>query len=77
MLSLDDIKDGETNRGLLARIVGSERVWRLIQNFDVIRGQVLRRLEDQASADGKTPLRRITPTPHPAIEDFLLSLSRA
>ena len=25
VLSLDDIKDGETNRGLLARIVGSER----------------------------------------------------
>ena len=52
-------------------------VWRLVKHFDVIRGQVLRRLEDQASADGKTPLRRITSTPHPAIEDFLLSLSRA
>ena len=25
VLSLDDIKDGETNRGLLARIVGSDR----------------------------------------------------
>ena len=26
MLSLDEIKDGETNRGLLARIVGSGRL---------------------------------------------------
>ena len=52
-------------------------VWRLVKNLDVIRGKVLRRLEDKAPADGKTPLRRPNLEPHPAIEDFLLSLRRA
>ena len=53
-------------------------VWRLIKNFDVIRRKVLRRLEDKAPADGNAPpARRPNLKPHPAIEDFLLSLRRA
>ena len=54
-----------------------EQVWRLITHLDVIRGRVLRRLQDTAPTDGKTPRRRLTLTPHPAIENFLLSLRRA
>ncbi|RJP18956.1 MAG: hypothetical protein C4529_11880 [Deltaproteobacteria bacterium] len=53
-------------------------VWRLVKNLDVIRGKVLRRLEDKAPADGDgSPPRRPNLKPHPAIEDFLLSLRRA
>ncbi len=52
-------------------------VWRLVQNLDVIRGKVLRRLEDQAPADGDAPPPRPNLKPHPAIEDFLVSLRRA
>ncbi len=52
-------------------------VWRLMKHLDVIRGKVLRRLEDQAPADEETPPGRPTLTPHPAIEDFLLALRRA
>jgi hypothetical protein len=53
-------------------------VWRLVKNLDVIRGKILRRLEDKAAADrdnaspGRPNLK-----PHPAIEDFLLTLRRA
>ena len=49
-------------------------VWRLIKNLDVIRGKVLRRLEDKALVDGASPPQRPNLKPHPAIEDFLLSL---
>ena len=52
-------------------------VWRLMKHLAVIRGKVLRRLEDQAPADENTPPRRPTLTPHPAVEDFLLALRRA
>ena len=52
-------------------------VWRLMKHLAVIRGKVLRRLEDQAPADEKTPPRRPTLTPPPAVEDFLLALRRA
>jgi hypothetical protein len=53
-------------------------VWRLVKNLDVIRGKVLRRLEDEAPADEDgPPRRRPNLKPHPAIEDFLLSLRRA
>jgi hypothetical protein len=53
-------------------------VWRLVQNLDVIRGKVLRRLEDN-EPDGEND-RAPKPTklkPHPAIEEFLLTLRRA
>ena len=52
-------------------------VWRLMKHLDVLRGKVLRRIEDQAPADEKTPPGRPTLTPHPAIEDFLLALRRS
>lgn len=53
-------------------------VWRLVKNLDVIRGKVLRRLDDKAPGDGDgAPPRRPNLKPHPAIEDFLLSLRRA
>ncbi len=53
-------------------------VWRLIKNIDLIRRKVLRRLEDNApeEGDGGAP-RRPNLKPHPAVEDFLLSLRRA
>ena len=49
-------------------------VWQLVESMDMIRGRVLRRLDDQSesfegSRDSKTQ-------PHPAIEGFLLSLKR-
>lgn len=53
-------------------------VWRLVTNLDVIRGKILRRLDDKAPAEGDAPPpRRPNLKPHPAIEDFLLSLRRA
>ena len=52
--------------------VDDDLVWRLIKNLDVIRGKILRRLEDQAPADA--PPRRPNLTPHPAIEEFLRSI---
>ncbi len=58
--------------------VDDDLVWRLIKNLDVIRGKVLRRLEDRTLADeDRPPVRRPNLKPHPAIEDFLLSLRRA
>ncbi len=53
-------------------------VWRLVKNLDVIRGKILRRLQDDVTADEDgTPPRRPNLRPHPAIEDFLLSVRRA
>lgn len=52
-------------------------VWRLIKNLDVIRGKTLRRLDDEPPGDdAKSWYRRPNMKPHPAIEDFLLSLRR-
>ena len=53
-------------------------VWRLVKNLDVIRGKVLRRLDDRepGGRDGPAP-RRPNLKPHPAIEDFLLDIRRA
>jgi len=52
-------------------------VWRLIKNLDVIRGKTLRRLDDEPTDDeAKSWYRRPNLKPHPAIEDFLLSLRR-
>ena len=53
-------------------------VWRLVKNLDVIRRKVLRRLEDKARVECDDPQpRKPNLKPHPAIEDFLLSLRRA
>ncbi len=55
-----------------------ELVWRLIKNLDVIRGKMLRRLEDQASVDAEgPPARRPMLKPHPAIEEFLRAIRSA
>lgn len=50
-------------------------VWRLIKNLDVIRGKILRRLDDQAPTEA--PPRRPNLKPHPAIEEFLRSIRSA
>ena len=53
-------------------------VWRLVKNLDVIRGKILRRLDDEPPGDEPQPwYRRPSMKPHPAIEDFLLSLRRS
>ena len=52
-------------------------IWRLVKNFDSIRRKYLRRLEDKdPDDDGGGPPKRPNLKPHPAIEDFLLSLRR-
>jgi len=57
--------------------VDDDLVWRLVKSLDVIRGKILRRLEDnELSDDTAVPPRRPL-KPHPAIEDFLLSLRKA
>ncbi len=57
--------------------VDDDLVWRLVKNLDVIRGKVLRRLEDKEVPDDTAlPPNRSHLKPHPAIEDFLLSLRK-
>ncbi len=57
--------------------VEDDVIWRLVKNIDVIRRKVLRRLEDKAPEEGDgSPPKRPNLKPHPAIEDFLLSLRR-
>lgn len=51
--------------------VDDDLVWCLVRNFDLIRDKALRRLQDEV-IPGSPP-----PIPHPAIQDFLLSLGRA
>ena len=54
-------------------------VWRLIRNLDVIRGRVMRRLndreEDECDGNG-SPEKPINLKPHPAIQDFLIKIRR-
>jgi hypothetical protein len=57
--------------------IEDEVVWRLVKNLDVIHRKVLRRLDDKdPDQEGGGPPRRPNLKPHPAIEDFLLSLRR-
>lgn len=65
--------------GLVAvHAVDDDLIWRLVKSLDVIRGRILRRLEDEALADRpESQLHKSNLKPHPAIEDFLLSLRRA
>lgn len=57
--------------------VEDDVVWRLIRNLDVIRRRTLRRLENKDPDDeGGGPPKRPNLKPHPAIQDFLLSLRR-
>lgn len=57
--------------------IDDDLVWRLIQNLDVIRGRALRRLHDEDRADEAPTSGEPNLRPHPAIQDFLLSLRRA
>jgi len=57
--------------------VEDDVVWRLVRSLDAIRRKFLRRLEDKDPDDeGGGPPKRPNLKPHPAIEDFLLSLRR-
>jgi hypothetical protein len=57
--------------------VEDDVIWRLVKNLDVIRRKYLRRLDDKDPDDeGGGPPRRPHLKPHPAIEDFLLTLRR-
>ena len=57
--------------------VEDDVVWRIVKNLDAIRRKYLRRLEDKdPDDDGGGPPRRSHLNPHPAIEDFLLTLRR-
>lgn len=64
--------------GLIAvHELDDDLVWRLVKSLDVIRGKILRRLADREPPDDEgPPLRRPNVKPHPAIEEFLLSLRR-
>lgn len=58
--------------------VEDDVVWRLVKSLDVIRQKFMRRLEETDPDDeGGGPPRRPNLKPHPAIEDFLLSLRKA
>jgi hypothetical protein len=78
---IDDVFEEEALviGGLVAvHEIDDDVVWHLVKNLDVIRGKALRRLEDKAPEDeDRLPRRRPNLKPHPAIEDFLLSLRRA
>jgi hypothetical protein len=57
--------------------VEDDLVWRLIRNIDAIRRKFLRRLEETGPDDeGGGAHRRLNLKPHPAIEEFLLSVRR-
>ena len=52
-------------------------IWRLVKSLDAIRRKYLRRLGDEDPDDeGGGPANRPHLKPHPAIEDFLLTLRR-
>lgn len=57
--------------------VDDDLVWRLVRSLDVIRGKVLRQLEDQGGIDGESDLtKQQRYKPHPAIEEVLSKLRR-
>ena len=52
-------------------------VWHLVRSLDVVRGRILRRIENGSPADEAEPAPRgPSLRPHPAIADFLRSLRR-
>ncbi|MBK8164636.1 MAG: hypothetical protein IPK64_01605 [bacterium] len=65
--------------GLVAvHVVDDDLVWRLVKSLDVIRGKILRRIEDEESEREIThQCQADNGKPHPAIEEFLLSVRRA
>jgi len=99
MISLEEARDLVDERfeeealligGILAvHGMDDDLVWRLVRNLDVIRGRVLRKLEereedecpDDILHDRRTCLRvdthrQVNLKPHPAIRDFLLKIRR-
>lgn len=56
--------------------IEDDLVWRLMRTLDVIRGRALRRLDDKV-LDDEAGAPRAAAKPHPAIENFLLSLRTA
>jgi len=56
--------------------VDDDVVWRLVKNLDLIRRRFLRRLEEEGPDDGGGPPEGPNLKPHPAIDEFLLSLRR-
>jgi len=71
-------QEGLVIGGLVAlHKVDDDLVWRLIRSIDAIRRKFLRRLEEKdPDDDGGGPPRRPNLKPHPAIEEFLLSVRR-
>ena len=57
--------------------VDDDLVWRLVKNLDVIRGRFLQRIEVRDTGEHEAAIPRHHLKPHPAIEDFLLSIRRA
>ena len=57
--------------------VDDDLIWRLVRNMDAVRRRVFRRLDDKDpdSEEDRTAGPRDL-KPHPAIEDFLLTLRR-
>lgn len=67
-----------------------DTVWRLIRNLDVIRGRVMRKLDDREDEDDvpddvlhdkcacprEDAHREVNLKPHPAIQDFLIKIRR-
>ena len=57
--------------------VEDDVIWRLIKSLDSIRRKYLGRLEEKGpDDDGGGPPKRPNLKPHPAIEEFLLSVRR-
>ncbi len=71
-------QEGLVIGGLVAiHKIDDDLVWRLIRSIDAIRRKFLRRLEEKDPDDeGGGPSRRPNLNPHPAIEEFLLSVRR-
>jgi len=97
MISIDEARDMvdeifEQEALLIGGILAvhgmeDDLVWRLIRNLDVIRGRVMRKLDDREDdecpedilQDKRTCLRadthrQVNLKPHPAIEDFLIKI---
>jgi len=78
---IDDVFEEEALviGGLVAiNEMDDDLVWRLVKHLDVIRGKALRRLQAGThEGNDEPPRRRPNLRPHPAIQEFLLSLRRA
>lgn len=58
--------------------IEDDLVWKLVKNLDLIRRKYIRRLEEQASDEvNRGSAKPSALRPHPAIEEFLLSMRKA